>query len=63
METLLGYQALSAAEAAATAITSTEDAATIEYKALVKAQLASIKANYTEADAAFAAAYEELVYG
>lgn len=63
METLLREQALNATAASATAITSTEDEETIAYKALIAAQLAEIRANYTEADAAFAEAYEELVYG
>lgn len=63
METLIGYQAINAANAAASAITSTEDEETVEYKALVAEQLAAIRANYTDADKAFAAAYEELVYG
>lgn len=63
METLLREQALNATAASATAITSTESDEAVAYKALVAEQLASIRANYTEADKAFAAAYEELVYG
>lgn len=63
METLLRELAINAAAANATAITSTEAEETIAYKALVAEQLAAIRANYTEADRAYAAAYEELVYG